>query len=77
MESLRKRATDDQTAGGNAYSGSSGNTGSGNIVNVVDDDGTITNTGPGTSECFAHLSTLHSLITTLRLRRHRWGFDNR
>lgn len=46
----RKRATDDRTAGGNAYSGSSGNTGSGNIINEADEDATITNTGPGTSK---------------------------
>lgn len=46
----RKRAYDAYTAGGNAYSGSSGDTSSGNIINEADDEATVTNTGPGTSE---------------------------
>lgn len=54
-DAVRKRASDDQAAGGNAYSGSTGDTSSGNIVNTVDSDGTITNTGPGTSEYFDHM----------------------
>lgn len=50
-DAKKKRAVDQQTAGGNAYSGSSGNTSSGSIVNSADgDDTTVTNTGPNTSE---------------------------
>lgn len=42
---MKKRAVDANTAGGNAYTGASGNTGSGNIYNESnDDDSTITNT---------------------------------
>ncbi|PSR71329.1 hypothetical protein PHLCEN_2v12843 [Hermanssonia centrifuga] len=46
---VKKRATDDRTGGGNAYTGNSGDTGSGNIINSADDESTITNTGPGTN----------------------------
>ncbi|CAL1696572.1 unnamed protein product [Somion occarium] len=38
-----KRASDDQTAGGNAYTGSSGNVSSGDIYNIAGPDSTITN----------------------------------
>lgn len=44
-----KRASDDQTAGGNAYTGNSGNVSSGDIDNVAGPDSTITNTSG--SEC--------------------------
>ena len=40
-----RRATDDQTAGGNAYTGNTGNVNGGEIYNEADDDSTITNTG--------------------------------
>ena len=49
-DAKRKRATDDQTAGGNAYTGSSGNTGSGNIINDADEEATITNAA-ASSKC--------------------------
>lgn len=49
-DAKKKRAVDQQTAGGNAYSGASGNTSSGSIVNSADGDGTtVTNTGPDTN----------------------------
>ena len=51
-DAVKKRATDDRTAGGNAYTGSTGSVDSGSTINVADDDATITNTGPGTSESF-------------------------
>ncbi|KAK7694463.1 hypothetical protein QCA50_001649 [Cerrena zonata] len=38
-----KRASDDQTAGGNAYTGNSGNVSSGDIDNIAGPDSTITN----------------------------------
>lgn len=51
-----KRASDYATAGGNAYTGSTGNTGSGNIVNEAgeggDDTSTLTNTGPSSELLF-------------------------
>ncbi|KAI0095304.1 hypothetical protein BDY19DRAFT_81403 [Irpex rosettiformis] len=46
---VTKRAYDPYTAGGNAYTGSAGDTSSGSIVNEADSDATITNTGPGTN----------------------------
>ncbi|KAI0803088.1 hypothetical protein BC629DRAFT_95384 [Irpex lacteus] len=46
---VTKRAYDAYTAGGNAYTGTSGDTSSGNIINEADSDATITNTGPGTN----------------------------
>ena len=49
-DALKKRAVDSDTAGGNAYTGTSGDTRSGNIVNEAGDDATVTNTGPGTSK---------------------------
>lgn len=42
---VNRRADDDQTAGGNAYTGSSGNVNGGDVVNEADDNATITNTG--------------------------------
>lgn len=69
-DAKRKRAFDPYTAGGNAYTGSSGDTGSGNIVNEADDDAEITNTGPGVSKCrlfvFSGPSvTIENLLQTL------------
>ena len=65
-DATRKRAYDAYTAGGNAYTGSSGNTSSGNIINEADDDATVTNTGPGTSTCVfaAHLVTTDLIYRT-------------
>lgn len=71
-DARKKRAYDAYTAGGNAYSGGSGDTSSGNIINEADDEATITNTGPGTSKYFV-MDRLQALSDTFsRHRRHCW-----
>ncbi|KAH8100575.1 hypothetical protein BXZ70DRAFT_937888 [Cristinia sonorae] len=42
---LLRRVTDDQTAGGNAHTGNTGDVDSGNINNIAGSDSTITNMG--------------------------------
>ena len=75
---FKKRATDDRTAGGDAYTGSSGDAGSGNIINSADDDATVTNTGPETSEYSMDFSMTKTMLTpSLRLWRRCWHFYHR
>lgn len=45
--SILQRASDDETAGGNAYSGRTGDVDSGNVNNITGEGGTITNAGLG------------------------------
>lgn len=65
----RKRAVDNATAGGNAYSGATGNTNGGDITNEAGPTDTITNTGG------SKLHTFPCLLLRLMLSpvRHRWN----
>ena len=56
-----KRAGDDQTAGGNAYTGNSGNVSSGDIYNLAGSDSTITNaSGSKPQSAYMKVSRLFS-----------------
>lgn len=64
---VRRRAGDNGTAGGNAYSGATSDVSGGSVVNSADDQGTITNDG---GSKFGHCMFGETRLTCIY--RHCW-----